>query len=178
MTATDWTTVATAMLDEDESPPRVSGFIGTDFGPLVRAVARRCLGEPPATGLLGAHGDRVGIVLGSTSFDTTSLDRSAAQVARDGLVDAVLFHQTVPNPVLGVLACDYGITGPMNCVAALADARDEALAVASLLLADGAADTVLAIAVDLPTPRTARRATADLIRLSSTEPVGQPQLGR
>ncbi len=167
MKAAGWTIVASATLDGDESLPRVPGFVGSDFGPLVHAAARRCLGEPPATGLLGEGGDRVGIVLGSTSFDTTSLERSALQVARGGLVDALLFHQTVPNPVLGVLACDYGVTGPMSCVTALTDPREEALAVAWLLLADGAADAALVVAVDLPTPATARRATAELIRLDS-----------
>lgn len=167
MNAGGWTSVASATLDDAEPLPRLPGFVGTDFGPLVHAVARRCLGEPPATGLLGGCEGRVGIVLASTSFDTTSLERSARQVARGGLVDALLFHQTVPNPVLGVLAHAYGLTGPMSCVVAHADPRAESLAVAGLLLADGAAEAVLAVAVDLPTAHTVRRATAALVRQAS-----------
>jgi hypothetical protein len=169
MTVAGYATVASAALADSDAAPSIPGFVASDFGPLVRAVAHRCLGEPPAAGLLGGRGDRVGIVLSSAGFDTASLERSAGQVAGGRLVDALLFHQTVPNSVLGVLACDYGLTGPMNCVAALTDPRAEALAVACLLLADGAADTVLAVAVDLPSAGTPRRATADLIRRGSQE---------
>jgi 3-oxoacyl-(acyl-carrier-protein) synthase len=163
MTLPDVTIAASATLGPVDVLPFVPGFVG-DFAPLVRALARRCLGEHP-TGLLAVASDRRGIVLASASFDTTSLERSAEQVRRGGRIDALLFHQTVPNTVLGVLSCDYGITGPMFCVSGPERPYDEAVAVAGLMIADGAADAMLAIGVELPTTAGEFLATAGLLRL-------------
>lgn len=140
--------LAAAEVRADEGVPRLVGFIESDFAPLVHAAVRACVGEPRTDHLLAGAGDRAALVLGSRRFDTVSLETSVEQVAR-GRVSPILFYQVVPTAVLGLVARDYGITGAVSCVAATDDARAEVRAVAEVLLADGSADRVLALTVEL-----------------------------
>ncbi|MEU8709154.1 hypothetical protein [Streptomyces sp. NPDC048565] len=143
--------------------PPLAGFFASDFAPLVYAAVRECVGPPRSGHLLEGVGDRTGIVLGSRSFDTTSLELSVAQV-NQGRVSPILFYQVLPTAVLGHIARDYRLTGPVSCVAVTGDARAEVLELSRLLLADESAQWVLGLTVELsPDPEKAF-ARADLVR--------------
>jgi hypothetical protein len=153
MTPGSYEVVARVEVTSADPVPPVAGFVGSPFAPMLREAARRCLGEPdgehPAAGL----GERTAILLASVYGDATTLDVAGEQLARGALLDPLLFHQTVPTAILGVLARDHGITGPIQCVSAPEDLEREALDMAGLLLADGCEQVLLLLAELAPTER-------------------------
>jgi 3-oxoacyl-(acyl-carrier-protein) synthase len=110
-------------------------------------------------------GDRVAIVLGSHRFDTVSLELSAEQ-ADQGRVSPILFYQVLPTAILGQIARDYRLTGPVSCVAVTGDAQAEVWDIARVLLADASAELVLGLSVELNSDPAKSFAQADLVRLN------------
>ncbi|MBD0669775.1 hypothetical protein [Streptomyces sp. CBMA156] len=133
----------------DGPPPPLPGFAASGFNPLVADTAERCLrahhGPPPAPG-------RTALLLASASGDletARAIERSAEPGQRTG---PLLFFQSNPNAVLGYVSARWGLTGPVTAIS-LAEAEPgrvpaEAFEFAALLLEDGDADHVLAIAVE------------------------------
>ncbi|MCC2321226.1 hypothetical protein [Cellulomonas xiejunii] len=155
--------VANAQVHAGPDLTPLVGFMASDFAPLVYAAVRECVGDPRGSHLLEGVGDRVAIVLGSRRFDTVSLDLSVEQVDQ-GRVSPILFYQVVPTAVLGQVARDYGLTGPVSCLAVTDDARAEVREVADVLLADGDVDWVLAVTVEMAPDPTPSSAGAELVR--------------
>jgi hypothetical protein len=123
----------------DAEPPKVAGFIHSSFNPLVVAVAARCLQRRPAP----APGTVTAVILVSALGDVASATHVAAAVDGGTRVGPLFFFQSVPNAVAGHVAARWNLTGPVVCVAAVADG----LAVAGLLLADADADAALIVRV-------------------------------
>lgn len=135
--------------DGPPPPPPLPGFSASGFNPLVADTAERCLrahhGEPPAPG-------RTALLLASASGDletARAIERSAEPGQRTG---PLLFFQSNPNAVLGHIAARWGLTGPVVaiCPAEAEPGRvpAEAFELAALLLQDGDADRVLAVAAE------------------------------
>jgi 3-oxoacyl-(acyl-carrier-protein) synthase len=143
--------------------PQLPGFMASDFAPLVYAAVRGCLGDARSEHQLKGVGNRVAMILGSQRFDTVTLELSVEHVNR-GRVNPILFYQVVPTAVLGQIARDYRLTGPVSCVAVAGDARVEVLELARLLLADRDAEWVLGVTVALNADAAKSFATADLVR--------------
>jgi len=159
-----WTTVARADLGADEPATPVPGFLNSDFAALIRTVAHACVGPPDGSHRLVGLGDDTALVLASIWFDIDSLERAAELVRSGKPVHPLLFHQTVPTPALGVVARDYGITGPVWCVAANGDPLAEALASTEPLLAGGEVRAVLVLAVEIAGRGLTRMASGRLLR--------------
>ncbi|MDQ7803471.1 hypothetical protein Q5425_06995 [Amycolatopsis sp. A133] len=162
MTVTGSTVTASAVVSGGDRPPRLPGFMVSDFAPLVYAAARSCVGAADSRHLLSGAGDRTGIVLGSRGFDTVTLELAVRQVDA-GRVSPVLFYQVLPTAVLGIIARDYRLTGPVSCLAVTGNPRAEALELAAVVLADRSADRVLALAVELAEDPADSYACADLV---------------
>ena len=157
--------VASATVHAGQHVSALPGFMVSDFAPLVYAAVRECLGDARSGHLLKGVGDRVGIVLGSRRFDTVSLELSVEHVNR-GRVSPILFYQVLPTAILGQIARDYRLTGPVSCVSVTGDARAEVLETAGVLLADDAAEWVLGLTVELDPDPGKSCARADLVRSS------------
>ena len=142
--------LASAVVPADETVPNVPGFLLSAFAPRVCAAARRCLAEVDPSVLAAVPGERIGIVLGSTFGDTTTMEAVGEQLADTSGVQPLLFHQAVWTPVLGVLAREHGITGPISCVSVPADLDEETFAVAELQIEDDDVDLALVLVADLP----------------------------
>jgi hypothetical protein len=140
----------------DDTLPQIAGFVVSDFNPLVAEVAERCLrahyGTPPAP---GDHetwaGARTGVVLASVRGDVTTADTVADALRAGSRVPPLLFFQSNPNAVVGHVTSRWGLGGPVVCTSPFADPLADGLAVAELLIEDGAAAEVLVIAADLAT---------------------------
>ncbi|MEU0300476.1 hypothetical protein ABZ252_13555 [Streptomyces sp. NPDC006175] len=156
-------TVAGATVHGGPQLPRLPGFMESDFAPLVYAAVRACVGEARSEHLLTDAGDRCAIVLGSRYFDTVTLELSVEHVNRKR-VNPIFFYQAVPTAVLGQIARDYRLTGPVSCVAALDDVRAEVHELARVILADGGADQVLGLVVEMRPDPALGFARADLMR--------------
>ena len=151
--------------DEDVVAPAIAGFVVSSFSPLAAETARRCLLRRPAPTPApdrpaAAERPVTAVVLVSPLGDLAGAVHVAETVDGDGRLGPLLFFQAVPNAVAGHLAARWQLTGPVVCVGDTATA----LAVTSLLLADGDADEALLIRVDQAhTPGGADRAAAVLL---------------
>ncbi|GAA3456331.1 beta-ketoacyl synthase chain length factor [Dactylosporangium matsuzakiense] len=129
------TTLARAEWSADTEPPKLAGFVHSDFNPLVAAVAARCLEQVPTPDAETA------LVLVSDLGDVDSAAHVAKAVDTGGRVGPLFFFQSVPNAVLGHIAAKWGLHGPVSCVCDAATG----LGTARGLLADGDARRVLLI---------------------------------
>jgi hypothetical protein len=150
-----------------ELPP-VAGFITSAFSPLVATLAEECLsdyfGAPPAP---PAFGERIGIVLVSSTGDLTTSAAIATAIQAGKRVPPLLFYQSNHNAVAGHVAARWGLFGPVVCTmpgragpggaaadrplgssSPLAAALAEAAASAALLIEGGDADAALVIAAN------------------------------
>ncbi|WP_432840589.1 beta-ketoacyl synthase chain length factor [Dactylosporangium sp. CA-092794] len=128
--------------DGDTEPPRLAGFIHSNFNPIVAAVADRCLAglSPDAP----AIPPETAIVLVTDLGDVDSAAHVAQAVDTGARVGPLFFFQSVPNAVLGHIAARHALSGPVSCVCDAASGVDAARG----LLADGDADRVLLIELD------------------------------
>lgn len=144
-------------------PRRVSGFVESAFSPLVHAVVVRCLaGLTGEDGKLGDTGARTALVLTTTFGDQVTSDLGSSLLTSGQVQNPLLFYQSVPTTILGVVARDVGITGPTMCVSRQTDLRDDSLDLVDVLLADDEIDQVLLVAIDLEADRRARRVAEEL----------------
>jgi 3-oxoacyl-(acyl-carrier-protein) synthase len=134
-------------LHPDDVLPQIAGFVVSAFNPMVAEAADRCLaaryGTPPADAPL------TGVVLASVHGDTATADAVADALATGRRVPPLLFFQSNPNAVVGHVTARWGLTGPVACTSPAGEALADGLAVAALMIDDGAADEVLVIAADL-----------------------------
>ncbi|MGW7050432.1 ketosynthase [Streptomyces sp. NPDC054887] len=127
---------------------RVPGFVESAFSPLVNAVIGRCLADVTGGAGFGDDGARTGLVLATLLGDSATADLGSRLLASGRVANPLLFFQSVPTTILGVVARDYGITGPTTCVALRGDLRGEALDLVDTILDDGM-DQVLLVGVEL-----------------------------
>ncbi|MFI9754753.1 beta-ketoacyl synthase N-terminal-like domain-containing protein [Streptomyces collinus] len=155
--------VAAAVVDtatERGELPGVPGFVVSAFNPLVRETVRRCLGDPGTPDvpnpLTKPFPDSTAIVLATVAADATTSDTASQKLLSGRVHNPLLFFQSVTTSIVGHLAIEYGLTGPIHCVAADHGADTTALDAAALLLLDDTIDQVLVIGVELAAnPRTA-----------------------
>ncbi|MFG3016395.1 ketosynthase [Streptomyces cinerochromogenes] len=140
---------------------RVPGFVESAFSPLVKAAVDSCLAPVTGGAALGDEGARTGLVLATLFGDTATADLGSRLLASGRVANPLLFYQSVPTTILGVVARDYGITGPTTCVALRGDLRGEALDLVDTLLDDGM-DQVLLLGVGLAAEARPARAGARL----------------
>jgi hypothetical protein len=124
-------------------PPPVRGFVASPFVPLVVAAADRCLRRRPRTVAAGP----TAIVLVSAYGDQATATAVAAEVDRGRRVSPMYFFQSVPNSVLGHIAAQWALTGPVVCLSPVGDPPAEGASVAEDLFADGDAAEALVIIV-------------------------------
>ncbi|HEY8534359.1 MAG TPA: hypothetical protein VIL44_10930 [Micromonospora sp.] len=142
--------------------PPLPNFVVSRFSPLVAEVVRRCLAGRDVSGPATA------VVLGSVVADATTADVAARDLASGNVHNPLLFFQSVPSSVLGAIAREFGITGPMTCLSARDDLPRLLLDTATLLLAEEPIERVLVIGVELePQPR-AQQIFAELAASGST----------
>ncbi|MEV5492924.1 beta-ketoacyl synthase chain length factor [Streptomyces bobili] len=132
--------------------PNLPGFIASPFGPLIAHVADLCLirhyGEPPAPPERGLW---TAFVLVTRLGDMATEAAIVQSVDLGTKASPLLFYQSVPTAVLGVVAARWGFGGPVIGISPVADARAEGLDLAELLIEDGSARDVLLVLVDLAT---------------------------
>lgn len=126
----------------DTAPP-LTGFVESEFNPLVHRAAWPCLSAAH-----GQPGARTGLVLASLMGDAATTDLASRQLVAGRVHNAILFMQATANAVLGHLARESGRTGPLLALST-PDVSGELLDTARLWLADGELDQVLLVGVEL-----------------------------
>lgn len=125
-------------------PPAIRGFVASPFPPLVAAVAGRCLHRRTGAGPTG----QTAVVLVSAYADQATAAAVAAEVDEGRRVSPMYFFQSVPNSILGHIATEWALTGPVVCLSPAGDPFDEGRTVAEGLFADGDAVEALVIVVE------------------------------
>jgi 3-oxoacyl-[acyl-carrier-protein] synthase II len=143
--------IATARLEGTEDPPGVPGFIVSRFNPLVNEAVRRCLAE--AGDAVDVSGPGTALLLGSVFGDTTTSDTASAGLVAGDVRNPLLFYQSVPTTILGHVAREYGITGPIVCCSIRTDPAGTLRDLARLLLLEDEISRVLMIEVELAAGR-------------------------
>jgi hypothetical protein len=133
----------------DASAPLVSGFIESNFSPLVYEAVRQCLTEAPTPEGIDIDGARTAIVLASTMGDAGTLDLGSRLLVAGEVSNPLLFMQSTANAILGRMSIDFSITGPLIALSPLGDLAEDLLATADVLLADGEVDRVVLVGVEL-----------------------------
>ncbi|KUF16799.1 hypothetical protein [Streptomyces silvensis] len=130
----------------DASAPPVPGFVESTFSPLVHAAVHRCLGAAPP-----GDGARTAIVLASTVGDATTLDTGSRSLVAGQAHQPLLFMQSTANAILGRLAVDLAVTGPLLSLSTAVPGgiAGELLTTGALLLETGEADRVVLVGVEL-----------------------------
>ena len=137
--------------------PPLPGFTASSFNPLVAETAERCLRTHfgPADAPDRAP-SRTALLLASEGGDRATARAIDVAAASGRRVPPLLFFQSNPNAVLGLVAARWKLTGPVVAVSPLGTVPGEspdALELAALLLADSDADQVLVIAAEHRVPR-------------------------
>ncbi|MEU2614751.1 beta-ketoacyl synthase chain length factor [Micromonospora sp. NPDC007271] len=130
----------------DTVPPPVRGFAISTFGPVVVQAAVRCLERAPA--VPADAGGATALVLVSARADQTTAGLISVAVDAGRRVAPMVFFQSVPNSVLGHLAAELRLTGPVVCVSPVGDPVAEGFEIADGLFRDGDATRALVIVAD------------------------------
>jgi len=124
--------------------PSVTGFIESNFNLAVSHAVNQVKAQLPPS-----DGERTGFVLASAYGDVTTADVASQRLAKGRVHNPLLFYQSIPNSILGHLSRVEGFTGPMTCFSAGSLLLTHALVMAELALAEGSADRMLIVGVDL-----------------------------
>ncbi|MFE0422064.1 beta-ketoacyl synthase chain length factor [Streptomyces sp. NPDC058953] len=151
--ATRLTVAARAVWDPaatPEGPPNLPGFTASAFGPLFAHVADLALtahhGEPPAP---PERAEDTALVMVSRLGDMATEDAVTGSVDRGTKASPLLFYQSVPSAVLGVVSARWGLGGPVICISPAGDPLAEGMELAELLIEDGSAGDVLLVLLEL-----------------------------
>ncbi len=136
--------------DADAPVPALPGFVASPFGPIIADVADRCLRPhygsapvPPERGL------RTAIVLVTRYGDMATEEAVVGAVDAGRAASPLLFFQSVPSAVLGVVASRWGLGGPVIVISPTGDPLAEGTALAEVLVEGGDTDEVLLVLIDL-----------------------------
>ncbi|MDV9194733.1 ketosynthase [Streptomyces sp. Wh19] len=155
---------------DDPELPVVPGFVASTFNPLVHETVRRCLGDPPADGtgnaLVGPYPDTTAVLLATVAGDATTSDLASRKLVSGRVHNPLLFFQSVTTSILGHLAIQYGLTGPVSCIAADHGVAEQAWETAELLLSqEPELDQVLLVGIELAVNPRTRAAYGQVARL-------------
>ncbi|MGV9245841.1 beta-ketoacyl synthase chain length factor [Streptomyces sp. NPDC003710] len=158
---------------EREQPPNLPGFTASPFGPIIAHVADRCLsrhwGEPPAP---PERAGRTGMVMVSRLGDMATEAAVTSSVDSGTKASPLLFYQSVPSAVLGVVSARWGLGGPVICISPAGDPLAEGVELAELLIEDGSAADVLVVLVELAT-REGESDRAEALLVTASAPRGE-----
>jgi hypothetical protein len=138
----DWCAVDAASRPEPRRPPPVPGFIESPFNPLVNLVLREAIGDRDVR-------RDTGVLLGSVAGDGGTADLASRNLVTGRVRNPLLFYQSIPNSILGYVSREFGITGPMACVAGAGALYPDLLEMADLWLDRPGLRRVLVVDVEL-----------------------------
>ncbi len=135
----------------EEPVPAVRGFVRSPFNPLIyHSVKQAAAGTAIASELAP---DRKGILLGSLFVDAVTEEETWKDLLQGKKLSPIMFPQSVPSAVIGYLAKELDIHGPMSCMGASRDGLAILLQQAIDWLEDDEADAVQVVCCDVPSIR-------------------------
>lgn len=131
--------------------PAVRGFVRSPFNPLIYHSVKQAAEEAGIVG--GLPSERKGIVLGSLFADAVTEEETWKDLIQGKKLSPIMFPQSVPSSVIGFLAKELGIHGPMSCMGAYRSGLQLLLQQAIDWIEDDEADAVIVTCCDTPSIR-------------------------
>jgi|GEM_PF-3555467 len=135
-----------------EPVPNVRGFVRSPFNPLIYHSVKQAA-EQAALTREALPPDRRGIMLASMFTDAVTQQETWTDMINGKKISPIMFPQSVPSAIIGFLAKELNIHGPMTCLSASRSGTELALRQAADWLADGDADAVAVTLCDVPSWR-------------------------
>ncbi len=134
----------------DDRPPNLPGFTASPFAPIIAHVADLCLREhhkePPAP---AERAEATAMVLVSQLGDMATEAAVVESVDKGTRASPLLFFQSVPSAVLGVVSARWNLGGAVITISPAGDPLADAMDLAQLLIDDGSATDVLLVLIEL-----------------------------
>ncbi|MGW1616067.1 beta-ketoacyl synthase chain length factor [Streptomyces sp. NPDC002285] len=134
----------------DAPPPDLPGFNASPFAPIIAHVADLCLtehhGQPPVP---EERAEGTAMVLVSQLGDMATEAAVVGSVDQGTKASPLLFYQSVPSAVLGVVSARWNLGGAVICISPAGDPLEEGTDLARLMIEDGSAEDVLLVLVEL-----------------------------
>lgn len=153
----------------DEPPPKLAGFTASPFAPIIAHVADLCLTDrytqPPVP---ADRAESTAMVLVSQLGDMATEAAVVGSVDKGTKASPLLFFQSVPSAVLGVVSARWNIGGAVISISPAGDPLGDAMDLAQLLIEDGGVTDVLLVLIELAT-REGRSDHAEALLVSAEE---------
>lgn len=131
--------------------PAVRGFVRSTFNPLIYYSAKQAAEASGIASELPA--ERKGILLGSLFVDALTEEETWRDLIQGKKLSPIMFPQSVPSSVIGYLAKELNIHGPMSCMGARRNGLRLLLQQAIDWIEDDEADAVIVVCCDTPSIR-------------------------
>lgn len=135
----------------DESVPAVRGFVRSPFNPLIYHSVRQAYDSAGFSNTLLP--ERKGILLGSMFVDAITQEEIWKDLIHGRKVSPIMFPQSVPSAIIGYLAKEIGIHGPMSCMGTSSLGLQLLLQQAIDWIEDDLSDAVIICCCDIPSIR-------------------------
>lgn len=134
----------------DQRPPDLPGFTASPFAPIIAHVADLCLtaryqGAPVPPD----RAESTAMVMVSQLGDMATEAAVVGSVDQGTKASPLLFFQSVPSAVLGVVSARWNLGGAVISISPAGDPLAEGMDLAQLLIEDGSARDVLLVLVEL-----------------------------
>jgi hypothetical protein len=134
---------------EDPRPPKLPGFTASPFAPIIAHVADLCLAKYHERPIPEKRSEETAMVLVSQLGDMATEAAVVGCVDQGTKASPLLFYQSVPSAVLGVVSARWNLGGAVICISPASDPLEEGTDLARLLIEDGSAKDVLLVLVEL-----------------------------
>ncbi|SEG71417.1 hypothetical protein [Paenibacillus sp. UNC499MF] len=125
--------------DHDPIPP-LRGFVRSPYNPLIYHAAVKAA-EQARSGDI--QPERKAILLGSLFTDMMTLQETSKDLLQGRKVSPIMFPPSVPSSVMGYIAKELGVHGPLSCISVTAAGVHALIRQAEDYIEDGEADLVL-----------------------------------
>lgn len=143
---------AVKRMEAGTTVPPVRGFVRSEFNPLIYHAGRAAY-EQAELATSGIPPERRGVLLGSLFGDAVTEQESWRDLLAGRKISPIMFPQSVPSAIVGYLARDLDIRGPMSCIGTASMGAYSMLLQAADWLFEDDADAVLLLFCDVPSHR-------------------------
>ncbi|GMK36997.1 hypothetical protein PCCS19_00500 [Paenibacillus sp. CCS19] len=138
-----------SFVSADTEVPAIRGFVRSPFNPLIHYSVMNAV---KASDVLGCDVPTTqrGIVLGSQFVDAVTDEVTSTELLLKQRVSPIMFPQSVPSAIIGYVAKELEIHGPMSCIGATRLGTYSVLLQAADWLEEQSAAFVVVVLCDVP----------------------------
>ncbi|MGE6226593.1 hypothetical protein [Paenibacillus chitinolyticus] len=125
---------------ENDPIPPLRGFVRSSYNPLIYHAAMKAAEQAKSVDIEPA---RKALLLGSLFTDMMTLQETSKDLLQGRKVSPIMFPPSVPSSVMGYIAKELAVHGPLSCISVTAAGARALIRQAVDYIEDGEADLVL-----------------------------------